>query len=211
MQRINIPFGEARDLLEEGDILLFRSKGIVSFFIRRAAEGEYSHSGVASGHGSNGDQIWECVEFREWKGGRTVNLERYVHQMPGMIDVYRAASSFKLVEFDQEANEVRERKVRFNGKVVTNMMRRMTGLPYGWRRIMWLASHKLPIIRIFYSIDSVIDDDHKKELVYPVCSTAVSHSFTHTGYDLVNNRADIATEPSDLSRSPLANYLFTLE
>jgi len=204
--RIKTRFEKARNLLKEGDVLLFSGNSIVSKLIQRAGEGKYSHVGVASSVGSNGDKIWECVEFREWKGGRSVNLERYIEQEKS-IDVYRPVSSRKIivpvsgipVEFD----------VKFDGKKVTNMMRRMTGLPYGWKRIAWIASYKLPILRLFYNIDTVTDDtDHK--IVYPVCSTAVAHSFSKVKYDLTHHRSDNSMEPSDIARSPLLFYIFTI-
>lgn len=204
-----LPFSEARELLQEGDILLFRGSGWTSSLIKRASEGKYSHAAVASSHGTNGDEIWECVEFREGKGGRTVSLEQTVKDYSGIIDIYRPASSIIRLKFDPETREIQERKIIWDGKAVTNMMRRMTGLPYGWRRIFWIAQHKLPIIRWFYSIDSVVDDE-TQEMIYPVCSTAVAHSASSIGYDLLHNRADIATEPSDISRSPLLHYIFTL-
>ena len=88
-------------------------------------------------------------------------------------------------------------------------MRKMTGLPYGWKRIWWIAQYKLPVLRFFYKIEHLVDDT-STELIYPVCSTAVAYSFSKEGFDLVHNRADKATEPSDLSRSPLLQYLFTI-
>lgn len=209
MKIIKLLFSEAKPLLQEGDILLFKGQGIMSSLIKRAAEGQYSHVAVASSHNSNGDNFWECVEFREWKGGRTVSLEQVVEQNSGLIDVYRPASSIMKVEYNPTTGKIQERKITWDGKAVTNMMRRMTGLPYGWRRIFWIGQHKLPVMRWFYSIDSVVDDT-TQEIIYPVCSTAVAHSASSIKYDLLHNRADKATEPSDISRSPLLHYIFTL-
>jgi len=210
LEKINLDFAQAKELLHEGDILLFRGSGIASFFIQRASEGEYSHVGVASCHGTNGGKMWECVEFREWKGGRVVNLERYVKQHSGRIDVYRPVSSKKSLSYDPETNIVREVETGFNGKGVTNIMRRMTGLPYGWKRILWIAQHKIAFLRLFYSMDSVVDDS-TKDPVYPVCSTALAYANSRVNYDILHHRADKATEPSDFARSPLTHYLFTLK
>jgi hypothetical protein len=68
---------------------------------------------------------------------------------------------------------------------------------------------KIPFLRLFYSVES-ISDDTIKEPIYPICSTAVAYSFAKTGFDLVHNRADTATEPSDIARSPLLTYIFTI-
>ena len=88
-------------------------------------------------------------------------------------------------------------------------MRKMTGLPYGWRRIWYMAQLNLPFLRLSFPVESIIDDSDN-ELVYPVCSTAVAHCFDATGYDLVHNRTNNYVEPSDIGRSPLLNYVFTL-
>jgi len=212
-RRKHLKFSEARQYLKEGDVLLFRGTGIVSFFIKRASEGKYSHVGVASAVGSNGSTIWECVEFREGKGGRTVNLEQYVKQHSGTIDVYRPKSEIKKAFFEQNKAKkwsYGEKVVAFNGKCVTNIMRRMTGLPYGWKRIWWMAKNKLPFLRLFLDTESVATDS-PQDIIYPVCSTAVAYSFSRCGYDLVHHRSDQWTEPSDVARSSLLHYLFTLD
>lgn len=202
-----IPYSEAKSLLNEGDVLLFKGRGIFSRAIKIASEGQYSHAAVASGWKANGHILWECVEFREGKGGRTVSLERQVNEWPEAIDVYRVAPNFLHMDFD--GKKVNITNVEFNGRCATNHMRAMTGLPYGWKRIWWIAQHKLPFLRWFYNIDSVTNDENK-DLIYPVCSTAVAYSYSKCGYDLVPNRANQWTEPSDLARSALLNYLFTL-
>lgn len=209
MEVKKVEFQKARELLAEGDVLLFRGRGFWSYFIKKAAEGRYSHVGLASSHGTNGDRIWECVEFREWKGGRSVNLSTYLSRYEGEVDVYRPSSAKRAYVFNTERNEVIPVTIGLNAKAVTNIMRKMTGLPYGWKRIMLLAQMKMPLLRFFYSIDS-ISDDSIKDLIYPICSTAVAYSFAKTGFDLVHNRADSATEPSDIARSPLLSYIFTI-
>jgi len=204
---VEINFKDAKELLSEADVLLFRGKGIWSYFIKRASEGRYSHVGLATAHGANGSKIWECVEFKENIGGRIVNLENYIDLYDGKIDVYRASDIKKI--YNLENNSIETNKIILKKKKITNTMRNMTGLPYGWKRIAWMAQRKVPFLRWVYNIESVTDDENK-DLVYPVCSTAVAYSFAKNGYDLVHNRADMATEPSDISRSPLLSYLFTI-
>lgn len=206
---IELLFSEARDRLQEGDVLLFRGKGIFSNLIKRAGEGVYTHVGVASKFRSYQENfLWECVEFREWKGGRTINLERYVQQNPGLIDVYRPVSSRKIVYI--RSGRVEEREIKFCGYTVTNTMRQMTGLPYGWRRIRWIAQRKLPVLRMLYDIEDTINDTGL-EPIYPVCSTAVAYSFSQAEYDLTHHRSDEYMEPSDIARSALLHYVFTLQ
>ena len=88
-------------------------------------------------------------------------------------------------------------------------MRKLTALPYGWRRIWWMAKHKMAGLRFFYKPDDLMIDT-VKDVVYPVCSTAVSYSFNKNGYDLITNRSDEWTEPGQISMSPRLSYLFTL-
>ena len=69
-----IPYSEALPLIQEADILLFRGKGIISWLIKRYGSGVHSHVGIA--HWDN-DNL-QCVEFREFKGGRSVSLKTQV-------------------------------------------------------------------------------------------------------------------------------------
>lgn len=216
-------FADAKPLINEGDVLLFRGRGWASYFIGIAGESVYSHVAVASWH--NGDQkhlgILECVEFREGSmlnglfngnsggGGRTVTLLTQVNQYPEQIDVYRPTNTYTQYEFDAETKSTIVKSIAFNGKAVTNTMRRMTGLPYGWKRIMWLAKQKLAGFRLFYNRESLMND-RMGEIIYPICSTAVAYAFNSNNFDLINNKADEWTEPADIARSARLSYLFTL-
>ena len=57
---INMPYEESLKHIKEGDILLFRGKGIISWLIKRYSSGVHSHAGMAHWDGEN----LECVEFR---------------------------------------------------------------------------------------------------------------------------------------------------
>ena len=83
-----IPYSEAIPLIQEADILLFRGKGIMSWLIQRYGSGVHSHVGIAHWDNKN----LQCVEFREFKGGRSVSLKRQVNSNPSGIDVFRAAN-----------------------------------------------------------------------------------------------------------------------
>lgn len=203
----NVAFDDAKKLLQEGDVLLFEGVGISSFIIKHLGEGKYSHAGIASSVTTNGDIIWECIEFREKTGGRSVNLKSYLSQKNIKIDVFRPVSSKKIVIWVD--NTLQEKEIPFNGRRVTTAMRKMTGLPYGWRRLLWIAKHEMPFLRFFYNIQTLIDDNTQR-LIYPVCSTAVSYSFSTIGYDLTHHKSDNYMEPSDIARSALLFYIFTL-
>jgi len=213
-----VKYEDAINLIEEGDVLLFRGKTLTSWFVEQAGEGRYSHVGLATWH--NGcirrcghDSLLEITEFREWKGGRTVDLATaYSRELKERtIDVYRVISPVHQIEYDPVTKEIVKKEIKFDGKKVTNHLRTLTGLPYGWRRIWRMFTHKMLGFRWFTNFTNVSDDDKiKTSKIYPVCSTAVAASYSQFGLDLVPNKADEWVEPSDLSRSSILNYLFTL-
>lgn len=207
MKKITLSFEEAKPLINEGDILLFSGQGWISNLIKSAGETPYSHVAVASWVNGK-DGILECVEFREKKGGRSINIEHAINDNPNLIDVYRPIKDFDSITFDLATkNTIDSRKV-FNGKKVTRTMRKMTGLPYGWKRIWWMIKYKLLIFRLFKKKTLVCDE--LSDIIYPVCSTAVAYAFNSNDYDLVKNRSDEWCEPGDIAKSARINYLFTL-
>lgn len=219
MQKNLIKYDEALDLIMEGDVLLLRGEGFVSSIVSKAGDGKYSHVGLATWHNcakrcAMGGPLLEITEFREGFGGRTTNLAvSYESHIKGqLIDVYRASETLTRLKFDVGTRQVISTVIPFDGKAVTNAMRRLTGLPYGWKRIWEIAKRKLVFLRWYYTGYDISDDlaEANFKNVYPVCSTAVSACFSRIGYDLVPNRADEWTEPSDIARSALLNYMFTL-
>jgi hypothetical protein len=213
MSRVILPYKEAKVLINEGDILLFRGTGWISKLIYTQTQTYYSHVALASwvnGRANTEDGRLECVEFREWRGGRSISLKRAVDDHRGRIDVYRPIPTFSKISFDQETKTTNLVKKDFNGRAVTDILRDLTGLPYGWKRIWWLIKYKLVGIRVFLiPIDTFIDDK-VHDIVYPVCSTTVAYAFNINDYDLIYNRSDSYTEPGDIAKSPRINYLFTI-
>ena len=214
MTKLNLvyrPYDEVEQLIKEGDVLLFRGQSWISKLLKISGEGVHTHVAIASWH--NGDSefspILECVEFKEGKGGRSVNLKRQIMENDCLIDVYRPIPSFTNVTYNRDAQTIDIEEKPYNGKLVTNTMRQMTGLPYGWRRIIWIAQHKMLGLRLFYSKENLVDDT-LKEMIYPVCSTAIAYSFSKHGYDLIKNKSDEWTEPSHIATSARLNYLLTL-
>lgn len=217
-------YEDIKKYINEGDVLLYRGQGLVSKLIGSSTETPYSHIGIASwvnGNSNTKDGILECVEFREGSllagmfglsgsgGGRSVNLHQEVKKFPGRIDVYRPDPIFFNYDFDEELKEFILSEKAFDGKKVSVIMRKMTGLPYGWKRIWWMFRHKLLSYKLFGNTDKLVCD-RLDDIIYPVCSTAVAYAFNSNGYDLVNNRSDEWTEPGDIAKSTQLNYLGTL-
>ncbi len=206
-----VPFKEFKKYINNGDVALFRGEGWISQIISSQTDTDYSHVGVLSwsnGDANTDDGLLELTEYREGYGARTVNLENEVKKLPNAIDIYRPVPYFSNLIFNFETREVDLNRRHFDGKIVTRTMRKMTGLPYGWRRIWWMTKQKLVFFR-FMSKEHLMNDKIT-DIVYPVCSTAVAYAFNINGFDLINNKADEWTEPGHIAMSPRLNYLFTL-
>ena len=190
-----IPYSQAKLLIQEADVLLFRGSGIISWLIKRYGSGLHSHAAMAHWDGSN----LQCVEFREFKGGRSVSLKRQVGQNPQHIDVFRAASQ---IEYETTHHKLDD-TTRSN---LSKVMLELTGLPYGWKNFWKLVKHYLPFCRL--APQNMKDDDRMNIFV---CSTAVAYAYRSTYVDPVPYLSDSAVAPPDLARSALFEYQFTID
>lgn len=209
-ERLYIPYSKASLILDEGDILLFRGTGFISALIKIAGEGQYSHVAIASKHNGN----WEAVEFREWYGGRTVDLENYIKESAKTkveIDVYRPSPWFTTLKFDSNEEKVKTIRTKFEGKIVTTCMRKLTGFPYSYKRIWLILKIKLFRWKILRDLNKITNELPSEELVYPVCSTVLAYCFAKHSYSILRSKNDQYMEPSDYSISPRCNYLFTFK
>lgn len=200
---IYVPYSEAKELINEADVLLFRGKSLFSWLIKRYSSGIHSHAAIAHRDG----EVLECLEFREFKGGRSVNLKSQVEENPEEIDVFRPLQRFSY--YNMLDGDPRLREKVFTDEVAQKISRTMmdlTGLPYGWRNIGRIAKHYLPFLRL--QKQNVKDNDPSN--VY-VCSTAVVHAYRTNFYDPVPFLADEMVTPADLARSPMFKYLFTIK
>ena len=207
-----VPYHEAMSQIQEADVLLFRGEGLISWLIKRYGSGVHSHAALAHWDGDN----LECVEFREFKGGRSVSLERVIETHPENVDVFRAA---KIVQYtDCESTcpkcgmgwtcppDERYDLTEERAKSVSDVMLGITGLPYGWKNFWKLAKHYLPFCRL--AEQNIKDNDPTNVFV---CSTAVAYAYRMAYVDPVPYLADIAVSPADLARSSLFKYRFTIQ
>lgn len=190
-----VPYHEAEGQIKESDVLLFRGEGLVSWLIKRYSSGVHSHVGMA--HWDDDDL--QCVEFREFKGGRAVSLKRVIETHPNNVDVFRAARHIEFEDndyifTDDVANEI------------ADAMKDITGLPYGWKNFWKLGKHYLPFCRL--AKQNIKDDDPTNVFV---CSTAVAYAYRVAYVDPVPYLADSAVTPADLARSSIFQYKFTIE
>jgi hypothetical protein len=213
ISKIVLPYHKAHHLIKEGDVLLFRSRAWYSWFVKSYTGSPYTHVGVASRH--NGGI--EVVEFHSNTGGGVSrNLAQIVKAFPNEIDVYRPAPIWSQCHIAISGNlagyDIVHKVFEFTPKVarkITNTMRKMTGLPYGWKRIIWMGKRKLAGLRLVYKHEDLMDDT-LKDVVYPVCSTSLAYAFSKHGFDLIHNKADEWTEPGHIALSSNLAELFTI-
>jgi hypothetical protein len=179
-------FGDARKVISDGDLLLFRRRSVIAI----AGRGTHSHAAKAAWWG---DELF-CLEVREWHGGRAVTLESQVRRRPGRIDLYRANPNNRWPEYDRARS--------------TMLMRRLAGCDYGYTSVLAAAMLHLPLVRMAVRAD--VEDDAIDRRP-PFCSQACAMvDRLGGGVDPVPHLADRLTEPADLARSPFYRYELTL-
>jgi len=200
-----VPYKEAKGLLKEGDILLFVGRGLIAFFIQRYTNGKHSHVAMAHLDG----ETWECVEFREFIGGRSVSLRSQVSGNPTMIEVFRPLDNISYQELNID-NEIVVVNKKYTKEIAANTVKdiiKWTGQSYGWVNIWSMMLRFIPFFRLFTKQN--LDDDELSTA--KVCSTAVTIALRKNYMDPVPYMADDRVSPADLARSPLLQYLFTIE
>jgi len=185
-----IPYEEARTLIRDADLFLFRGRGLVSLLIQRGGRGHYSHAGMA---------VWArdtllCCEIREWHGGRAVTLSSQVRAFPSRIDWYESAPHGMWPEFDRAAT--------------ADCMLRKAGTRYGYAAVLNAGLLHLPFVRLLIDPET---DDTAGDSAPEYCSAGVANCYRLGKIDPVFNLSDRLTEPNDLSRSPFFQYRATLE
>lgn len=181
-----VTLAEARPHISDGDLLLFRRRGLISI----AGRGAHSHAAKAAWWG---DDLF-CLEVREWHGGRAVTIESQVKKYPGRIDLYHTNPANRWPEYDRTRS--------------TQLMRRLAGCDYGYAAVLAAAMLHLPFVRMAVRAETEDDAIDRRP---PFCSQACAMvDRVGGGVDPVPHLADRLTEPADLARSPFYEYAFTL-
>ena len=187
MEEAHVSYPLARSKIRDGDLLLFRPRrGVLGRLIAKAGRSDYSHAGMAAWW--NGRLM--CLDTVQGHGGRAVLLSNLVQRYPGQIDVYSAGANGQ--PFDRQA--------------AVEAMIEITGQPYGWLSLVWVAFVHLAVVRLFVRPNT--DDAANGSL--PFCSQAVARAVRAGGVDPVPRLADRLTEPGDLARSRFYSFLCTL-
>ena len=181
-----VRYREARGRIADGDLLLYRRRGLISMVGR----GRHSHAAKAAWW--DGDLF--CLEIRGLVGGRAVTLSSQVRRYPGRIDLYQVNPDGRWPEYDRPG--------------ASRFMRRLAGCDYGYAGLAAVALLHLPVVRWFVSAAT---EDEAVDRRPPFCSHACAMADRlGGGVDPVPHLADRLTEPADLARSPFYRYLFTL-
>jgi hypothetical protein len=181
-----VPLPQASRLIRDGDLLLFRRRGLISI----AGRGDHSHAAKAAWWN---DDLF-CLEVREWHGGRAVTLASQVERFAGRIDVFQTNPQDRWPAYDRAG--------------ATRVMRRLAGCGYGYWGVVAASLLHLPLVRLVRYADT---SDVAPSPYPPFCSEAcVMSDRIGGGVDPVSHLADGMTLPADLARSPFYEYLFTL-
>jgi len=185
MQTIFLNLSDAWSLIQDGDLLLWRGRGLIGI----AGRGIHRHAATAAWWG---DDL--MVLDTHWRrGGDCRQLVNDVRNESGMIDWF-------------EANAIHD--PRYDRAGVVKYMRRLVDTKYGFYSIVHAARHHLPIVRLFANPE--INDDGENAYP-PYCSEGRSRADRiGGGCDPVSFAADRITEPSDLARSSFYRYRGTL-
>jgi hypothetical protein len=183
--RVTARYADVRDEIRDGDVLLFRPRGLVWRLIAVAGRSQYTHASMAGWwHGRLMN-----VEMTSG-GGRAQMLSNIVARWPGVIDVFTVDPAR-----------------RFYRRNAVEAMIGITGIDYGRWNLLQAAFLHMPIVRCVVAPDL---DDAAKSHWPPFCSQAVSTALRAGGVDPVPHLADRLTEPGDLARSAALQYRFTL-
>jgi len=205
MNKLTLPYREAKPIIEEADVLLFKGTALFSWAIRKLTKSPYSHVELASKH--NGGI--EGIGFNALSGGGSKNLARMVQKGSGVIDVYRPVFMFDTLKYNPLTKQGEVVEHNLDARGITSTMRQLAGMPYGVKRIWWILKNNM-LFRRWFINEKKLANDQTGDIVYPVCSTAVAYCFSKNNYDLIKNKADEWTVPGHIAMSPLLSYMFTL-
>jgi len=187
---VNRPLSRVSGMIQDGDLLLYRSGGLIARMISRIGRGRYSHAAKVARWG---DDLF-VIDTWMFHGGDIRLLSADVRAIPGQIDVYGANA---------------QNIPRYDAQATINYMRELVDRPYGWWSLLKAAFWHLPLVRLLVTPN--INDEHFDSHP-PYCSQWVAMAERIAGgVDVVPRLADKLTEPNDLARSRFYDYLVTLE
>lgn len=213
MQReIRVPFAKCKNLIEDGDVLLFRCPKFpkIGWFIALFTFSTHSHVGLAF---IENNEVYS-VEFKEFHGSRIYPLSKYFEN-GSVIDIYRPPQIMKVPYLDAPPvinghkleikfetlffNDIRKR-ILDEAKSIVNQK-----ISYGWSNIWKIILTLIPFIRLIVKKNTI--EQRPKSWV---CSTLVAFCYRRHFLDLCPQVNDSVTTPADISGNALTQYIMTI-
>lgn len=199
-----IPFEDAKKLINNGDVLLFRSNTWIGWILKKVGRGHHSHAAIA---------FWDesdlfLTEMKEIFGGRIALLKNVIERNHVEIDIYKVVPEF--LEPIWEDNKLELKSVIYDRDGTIQCMKSLAGKKYDWGKIIWMAKRHMPYLRFKVHEEHEFDDTYVNS-TGNVCSTAVAYCIESHFTDLIKNKANFAVEPADLARCPLLKYCFSIK
>lgn len=203
MNKIMLTPKEAKPLIKEADLLFVNGVEWFSPLVKWWTKSQYSHVALASW--ADKCYLLEIIEFHAARGGgATINYDSYFPKYSGHVDVYRPDIQYEDRVFNPITKVVDTNFIPLDAKAITNDMRLLTGIPYGYWRLWKLFTE------LFSTSVEDLTGDNERDIIYPVCSTAVAYCFEKNGFLLLRHRNYEWMTPGNLAMSPTLNYLFTI-
>lgn len=202
-----IQYKDAKKLICEADVLLFRPQTWIGRLICIYSQSPYSHVGLA--HWYNNELY--CLEMREFKGARSVQVDNYI-KSDTKIDVFRVCNcicqpqikkGYDDYYFQRQYHPFTDDIAKKITDHALNLVLKNTD--YGYILILKMLRTYLPFIRFWHRPKY---QDNNGDLY--VCSTLITKTYRKYYKDPVEFLADEYTKPGDIARSSIFTYLFTI-
>jgi hypothetical protein len=175
MEMKKAKYEEIRLQIKNGDVFLYREKGIVAGIIRWLTHSTYSHAGIA---------VWwnERLMVMEavMRGVRITPLSRNIYQHKGSVEWYSCKKEI--------SDEDRLRMVIFAQEELGKRYAAWKAILLGWKVL---------------SKRDLGERDRLRRENKLFCSQYVAQIYNSIGLDLKKNREDRFMSPGDIARSPL--------
>lgn len=169
-----VNYGDNRDHIRNGDILLYEGSSIYSWFIKWVTKSRYSHAGVAVWWNQR-LMVMEAVGRGVVVTPLSVNIAHYhgdVHWFSSRQPIAPAARR-RMVIFAQEE----------------------LGKEYALRKALWLG------VQLLFRWKREIRDELRREQKL-FCSAYVAQIYNSVGIDLKKGVSDAFMTPQDIAQSP---------
>jgi hypothetical protein len=176
-----LKYGEIRDRVEDGDIVLFRGTVLLSRVIEKVSHGAYSHCAIAANWGER-----KMLLQAELMGGvQAVPFSVAAGTYQGRVDWYKIAPA---------------RRATLDIPALLQEARADLGLTYATSELLRVAAHSL------FGAKLPQDCDNPHALF---CSQYVERCFRAAGMPLCTD-SDVGTSPSEIAASAVLQFQGTI-